>query len=30
MSRLKQKGKVIASASSNVQVRAGVRDDFGR
>jgi hypothetical protein len=30
MFRLKQKGKVIASASSNVQVRAGVRDDFGR
>ena len=30
MFRLKQKSRVIASASSNVQVRAGVRDDFGR
>jgi hypothetical protein len=30
MFRLKQKSKVIASASTNVQVRAGVRDDFGR
>jgi hypothetical protein len=30
MFRLKQKTKVVASASSNVQVRAGVRDDFGR
>jgi hypothetical protein len=28
--RLKQKSRVIASASSNVQVRAGVREDFGR
>ena len=28
--RLKQKTRVVASASSNVQVRAGVRDDFGR
>ena len=28
--RLKQKTRVIASASTNVQVRAGVRDDFGR
>jgi hypothetical protein len=28
--RLKQKNRVVASASSNVQVRAGVRDDFGR
>jgi hypothetical protein len=28
--RLKQKTKVIASASTNVQVRAGVRDDLGR
>jgi hypothetical protein len=28
--RLKQKSRVVASASSNVQVRAGVRDDFGR
>jgi hypothetical protein len=28
--RLKQKARVIASASTNVQVRAGVRDDFGR
>jgi hypothetical protein len=28
--RLKQKNKVVASATSNVQVRAGVRDDFGR
>lgn len=30
MFRLKQKTKIIASASTNVQVRAGVRDDFGR
>jgi len=30
MFRLKQKTKVVASASTNVQVRAGVRDDFGR
>jgi hypothetical protein len=30
MFRLKQKTKTIASASTNVQVRAGVRDDFGR
>jgi len=28
--RLKQKTRVIASASTNVQVRAGVRDEFGR
>ena len=28
--RLKQKTRVVASASANVQVRAGVRDDFGR
>lgn len=28
--RLKQKNRVVASASTNVQVRAGVRDDFGR
>jgi hypothetical protein len=28
--RLKQKTRVVASASSNVQVRAGVRDEFGR
>ena len=28
--RLKQKSRVVAAASSNVQVRAGVRDDFGR
>jgi hypothetical protein len=28
--RLKQKTRVVASASTNVQVRAGVRDDFGR
>ena len=28
--RLKQKSRVVGSASSNVQVRAGVRDDFGR
>jgi hypothetical protein len=27
--RLKQKDKVIASSSGNVQVRAGVRDGFG-
>ena len=27
--RLKQKTRVVASASTNVQVRAGVRDDFG-
>jgi len=30
MFRLKQKTKVIASASANVQVRAGVRDELGR
>ena len=30
MFRLKQKSRVVASASTNVQVRAGVRDDFGR
>lgn len=30
MFRLKQKTKVVGSASTNVQVRAGVRDDFGR
>lgn len=30
MFRIKQKTKVVASASTNVQVRAGVRDDFGR
>ena len=28
--RLKQKTRVVASASTNVQVRAGVRDEFGR
>lgn len=28
--RLKQKSKVIASATTNVQVRAGARDEFGR
>ena len=28
--RLKQKNKVVASATTNVQVRAGVRDEFGR
>jgi len=28
--RLKQKNRVVSSASTNVQVRAGVRDDFGR
>jgi hypothetical protein len=28
--RLKQKNRIIATASSNVQVRAGVRDEFGR
>lgn len=28
--RLKQKSRVVASASSNVQVRAGARDEFGR
>ncbi len=28
--RLKQKSRVIASSSTNVQVRAGVRDEFGR
>jgi hypothetical protein len=28
--RLKQKNRVVASASTNVQVRAGVRDEFGR
>jgi hypothetical protein len=27
--RLKQRDRVIAAASSNVQVRAGVRDEFG-
>lgn len=27
--RLKQKGKVTASSSGNVQVRAGMRDGFG-
>jgi hypothetical protein len=27
--RLKQKDRVIAASSSNVQVRAGVRDEFG-
>ena len=27
--RLKQRAKVIAASSGNVQVRAGVRDDFG-
>ena len=30
MFRLKQKNKVVGSASTNVQVRAGVRDDLGR
>jgi hypothetical protein len=30
MFRLKQKNKVVATASTNVQVRAGVRDEFGR
>lgn len=30
MFRLKQKNRVVGSASTNVQVRAGVRDDFGR
>ena len=28
--RLKQKNKVVASATANVQVRAGARDEFGR
>ena len=28
--RLKQKARVVSSASTNVQVRPGVRDDFGR
>jgi hypothetical protein len=28
--RLKQKNKVVASATTNVQVRAGARDEFGR
>jgi hypothetical protein len=28
--RLKQKTRVVATASTNVQVRAGVRDEFGR
>lgn len=28
--RLKQKDKTIAASSSNVQVRAGIRDDFDR
>jgi hypothetical protein len=28
--RLKQKNRVVASASGNVQVRAGARDEFGR
>ena len=27
--RLKQKDKIVSAASANVQVRAGVRDDFG-
>ena len=27
--RLKQRDRVIAASSSNVQVRAGVRDEFG-
>jgi hypothetical protein len=27
--RLKQRDRVVASSSSNVQVRAGVRDEFG-
>lgn len=30
MFRLKQRAKVIAASSTNVQVRAGVRDEFGR
>ena len=30
MFRLKQKNRVVSSASTNVQVRAGVRDEFGR
>jgi hypothetical protein len=30
MFRLKQKNKVVASSSSNVQVRSGVREDVGR
>jgi hypothetical protein len=30
MFRLKQRNKVVASSSTNVQVRAGVREDFGR
>jgi hypothetical protein len=28
--RLKQKTRIVATASTNVQVRAGVRDEFGR
>ena len=28
--RLKQKARIVATASTNVQVRAGVREDFGR
>ena len=28
--RLKQKGRIIALGSANVQVRAGARDDFGQ
>jgi hypothetical protein len=28
--RLKQKSKVIATSSSNVQVRSGMREEFGR
>jgi len=27
--RLKQRDRVIAASSSNIQVRAGVRDEFG-
>jgi hypothetical protein len=27
--RLKQKDKIVAASSANVQVRAGVREDFG-
>jgi hypothetical protein len=27
--RLKQRDKIVAASSANVQVRAGVRDDFG-
>jgi hypothetical protein len=30
MFRLKQKTKVIATASTGIQVRAGARDEFGR